>query len=106
MRPEQLLNVGACFEFLEAALRMGVQVMADFDEFRRDFNMFNHLVRIPWFLFSLKRLSPLLSALQQVLRYGIGDALHHLNKHNHNDYRRPSHSLVEFLVSVGNGEIT
>lgn len=43
VRSEQLLNVGACFEFLEAALRMGVQVMADFDEFRRDFDMFSHL---------------------------------------------------------------
>ena len=62
----------------------------------------------PWLLLSIKikRLSPLLSAFQQVLRDGIGDALHHLNKYNHNDYRRPSHSLVEFLVSVGDGEIT
>ncbi len=42
MRAQQFFDVGARLVFLEAAFGVRVQVMSDFDDFRRDLDMFAH----------------------------------------------------------------
>lgn len=39
---QQLLNVGAGLVFLEAAFGVRMQIVPDFDDLRRDFDMFAH----------------------------------------------------------------
>ncbi len=42
VRAQQFLDVGACLVFLEAAFGVRVQVVSDFDDLRRDLDMFAH----------------------------------------------------------------